>query len=61
MVDNCDNDDKDDDGGNIEIDDGHSGDNDDDSDSGDDDGNRIDRVTANGDVSIIKHLIGETQ
>ena len=29
-------------------------------DNGDDDGNDIDGVIANGDVSNIKHLIGET-
>ena len=58
---NGDDDDKDDDGGDVEIDyDDDNGDNDDDGDSGDDDSNRIDGVTVNGDVSNIKHLLGET-
>ena len=59
--DDDDDDDNDDNDEDIEIDDDdNNGDNDDDdSDSGDVDGHRVDGVTANGDISIIKHLIGE--
>ena len=66
-----DDDDDDDDGGfndngdgEIDDDNGDNVDDDDDDDgeknSGDCDGNRVDGVTANGDVSNIKYLIGET-
>ena len=56
MNDNCGDDDDD---GDVEIEDD---DNDDDGgDSIDDEGNFVDGITANGDLSNVKHLIGETQ
>ena len=47
-----------DDDGDIDIDDNDNGDND--GDSGYVDGNRFDGLTANGNISNLKHLIGET-
>ena len=43
-------------GGEVATDDGGGGG----GGGGDNDGNRVDGVTVNGDVSNIKHLIGET-
>ena len=55
-----DDDDNDDDDGDVDIED--DDDNDDDGgDSIDDEGNFVNGITANGDVSNIKHLIGETR
>ena len=57
--DNGDDDDDNDDDGDVEIKD--DDDNDDGGDSGDDEGNFVDGVTANEDVSNIRHLIGQTR
>ena len=59
--DDDDNDDDDDDDAENKDDDDNDDNDDDGSDCIDDEGNFVDGVTANGDVSNIKHLIGETR